>query len=41
MSALARPEEQPEHHRNICVVLLDPAFGRILREDVVYDNQKP
>ncbi|MGO8928141.1 MAG: hypothetical protein ACLQU3_14820 [Limisphaerales bacterium] len=35
-----RAEHQPEHHHNLYVVLLEPAFGRILHENVVYDHQE-
>jgi hypothetical protein len=35
-----RLAQQPEHHQRVYVVPLHGAFGRILHEHVVYDNQK-
>jgi predicted GIY-YIG superfamily endonuclease len=39
-----RPEEQPEHHHSVYVVLLDPAVGRVRKvraENPKHDRKKP
>ena len=39
-----RPKQQPEHHHNVYVVLLDPAVGRVRKvraENPKRDRKKP
>jgi hypothetical protein len=35
-----RLAQQADHHQSVYVVLLHGASGRILHEDVIYDNQE-
>ena len=36
-----RPKQQPEHHHNVYVVLLDPAVGRIRKVAAGNPNRNP
>ena len=39
-----RPKQQPEHHHNVYVVLLDPAVGKVRKvraENPKHDRKKP